>query len=121
MGDLGMIVKKEAAKVKDNTPGTRVWEYFTGEIPSLGLAVAEIDGFYPSKEKWACNTGVDEMYYVMHGSAQITFEGEKTALIEPGDAVLIKKGAKFRVEGRKLKIVVPTSPSWYPEQHKYVD
>ncbi len=121
MGDLGMIVKKEAAKMKVNTSGTRVWEYFTNELASLGLAVAEIDGFYPAEDKWATNTGVDEMYYVMDGSAHITFEGKAPALIEPGDAVLIKKSAKFRVEGKGLKIVVPTSPAWYAEQHKYVD
>ena len=121
MSDLGMIVKKEAAKMKVNTPGTRVWEYFTNELTSLGLAVAEIDGFYPSKEKWATNTDVDEMYYVMGGSGRITFEGKEPAKIEPGDAVLIPKSVKFRVEGNALKIVVPTSPAWYAEQHKYID
>ncbi len=116
-----MIVKKEAAKVKENAPGTRVWEYFTTELSSLGLAVAEINGVYPPKEKWVCNTSVDEMYYVIGGTGYITFEGKQPSHIEEGDAVLIAKNTKFRVEGKNLKIVVPTSPAWYPEQHIFID
>ena len=114
---VGGIVRSSSQVESKNIEGTIITEYFTDECPNLGLAVAQIDGEYP-KDKWACNQGVDEMYYVMQGNGNIIFEGQGTWELVPGTAVLIPKGTRFYVKG-SVKLVVPTSPAWTREQHKW--
>jgi|GEM_PF-3483576 len=114
-----VIHKAEAEKKTINQ--TTVEEYFTTQAPQLGLAVAEIDGFYPAADKWARNKSVEEMYFVVSGKGKVTLEGKGTFEIGTNDGVWMPKGVKYRVEGHKLRIVIPTGPTWTKEQHEWLD
>lgn len=117
MGDIGLVVSDGDAP-KKNVEGTVIKEFFTTQCPNLGLAVAQINRMYPPKHQWACNQEVDEMYYVLQGKGNITLEGHGKFELNAGTAVFIPKGTRYRVQGT-LKMVVPTSPAWYMDQHKW--
>lgn len=112
---------EEETGVKQPLEGTVVREYFTIETPRLGLAVAEINGFYPPEGKWAVNSGVEEMYFVVAGEGVISYESIGVMRLKEKDGVHIPHGQKYSIEGRNLKLVIATAPSWYPEQHEWVD
>jgi mannose-6-phosphate isomerase-like protein (cupin superfamily) len=113
-----VIRSQEATAVK--LPDTTIKEYFS--VQSLGLAVATIDNTYPPAEKgkWATNDEVVEMLYVIDGEARIVFQDGEAADLESSDAVHLPRGVKYRIENaRRLRVVIPTSPAWTPEQHKF--
>ena len=83
------LIKKDEANKKVPFVGIEINEYFTEQIPYLGLATARINGSYPpsSEAYWSINKRVDEMWYVLDGHANVIFEDGKDFKLEPGSVV----------------------------------
>jgi hypothetical protein len=117
------LVRKDEAN-SDEISGIVVNEYFSGDVPSLGLAVASIEDSYPPRGKgyWAMNALVEEMYYVLEGTGTAVFgDGTKYRLVEDA-AVYFPCGMKYRIEDAKgLRVVVTTGPAWTRDQHTWSD
>lgn len=113
------VVRKSEGQRKE-VGDTVVTEYFGLEAPSLGLAAAEINEYYPAADKWALNRDVEEMYFVVSGKGNAEIEGVGSFAIGPTDALWIPKGKKYRVRGEHLHVVIPTGPAWTLEQHEWV-
>lgn len=115
------LVKKDEANEK-SFDGTVVKEYFLQTVPNLGLATATINGTYPPEKQgaWSVNEKIDEMYYVLEGTAKIIFQDGDILELEPESAAHIPLGLKYRVEeARGLRVVVSTGPAWSADQHKW--
>lgn len=117
-----LIRKKEAQEVA--VDDTVVQEYFSQTVPNLGLSTATMNGTYPPEHKgvWALNEHVDEMFYVLAGTAKIIFQDGETIELEPESAAHMPLGLKYRVEDAQgLRVVVATGPAWSPGQHKWTE
>lgn len=113
-----MRIKSNEVRSKVNSKSCSVNEY---DFPfkNLGIAIVKINGRYPDSGK-AMNTECDEIYYVISGSAVIhTAEGDFK--INKNDAFYFEKNKWYWVEGKHLEILLPTSPSWFPEQYRQID
>ncbi len=110
------IIKKDQTEKIQVSDTCLAIEYPLGDKDING-AVIEINGRYP-KEGRTVNLECKEMSYVMKGSGKVVIEGVETLLNE-GDLVLIEAKEKFYWEG-DLKMFMPCTPAWYPEQHKEV-
>ncbi len=80
-------------------------------------AVIELSGRYPDEGR-VVNLKCKELAYIIEGSGKLVVE-EKEVKLEEGDLVLIEPGEKYFWEGN-LKMFIPCTPAWYPEQHKEV-
>lgn len=113
-----MLIKKENASEKKNSDQCTIWEY-QFETNNLGLATGLIDGRYP-KKGFAINEKCDEMIYVLSNKGIISCDNENFDVKEE-DSVYVEKGKKFSIKGKSIFVAIITNPSWYPEQHKYVE
>ena len=84
----------------------------------INFCIVEINGRFP-KEKWAINEVCKEMAHILSGSGIINVEG-KIYNVKKDDVVLINVREKYYWEG-KMKLGIPCSPAWYPEQHKIIE
>lgn len=83
----------------------------------LNIAVITIDGRYPSKGHLV-NEVINEVVYVLRGQGGVGVD-DKFNKLKPGDAVYIKSGERYYLEG-KMQVYVPCAPAFFPEQHKEV-
>ncbi len=83
----------------------------------INIAVIELDGRYP-ETGCAMNEISKELAYVMEGSGKVTVDGKETQVSED-DLVMVYPGEKFFWEG-KMKLFMPCTPAWNPEQYKIV-
>ena len=111
------IVHKNEAEIHKNSGACTAIEYPLGDKDING-AVIKLNGRYPDKER-TVNLECKELAYIIKGSGILVIEGEEIKLNE-GDLVLIEMGEKFFWEGN-MKIFVPCTPAWHPEQHKEVE
>ena len=111
------IIHKDQAKIHRNSNACTAIEYPLGDKDING-AVIELNGRYPGKDR-AVNLKCKEMAYVIKGSGKLVVE-EKEIKLNEGDLVLIEAGEKYFWEGN-MKIFMPCTPAWYPEQHKEVE
>jgi mannose-6-phosphate isomerase-like protein (cupin superfamily) len=112
-----MIMKKKDRIRHKNSETCIAYEYPLGD-EDINIAYIEIGGRYP-ESGCAVNEKVKEMVFVVNGNGSITIEKEKHAM-EEGGVVLIHPKQKYFFNG-KLKLVMPCTPAWFPEQHKMVD
>jgi mannose-6-phosphate isomerase-like protein (cupin superfamily) len=110
-----MIIKKKDRIRHENSPECIAFEYPIGD-KDINMAFVEIRGRYPD-EGYVINESVKELVFVVEGEGKLTI-GEKEYGLAEGDAVLILPGEKYFFDGN-LKILVPCSPAWFPEQHKF--
>jgi mannose-6-phosphate isomerase-like protein (cupin superfamily) len=93
-----------------------VFEY--GGDDSLSGAVAVINGRYP-EAGWAMNERSKEMVYVISGTG--VFATQETSIqLHEADVVLIDTHEPYSFEGSELRLFMPTTPAWTPDQYKYV-
>jgi mannose-6-phosphate isomerase-like protein (cupin superfamily) len=93
-------------------------EYAFGD-KDLNIAIVTVHGRYPEKGH-LINEICKEIAYVLSGSGSIGVD-DKVTQLSSGDAVLLKPGEKFYWVGDQLKMIMPCSPAFYPEQHKEVE
>jgi mannose-6-phosphate isomerase-like protein (cupin superfamily) len=81
----------------------------------LDIARITIDGRYPAKGH-LINKVIKEIIYVLGGSGVVGV-GDKEYILRPGDAVFIKPKERYYLRGKSMRLLVPCSPAFYPEQH----
>lgn len=114
-----MLVKKDEANKVANSDRCTVWEYPTTDTKAFNVATAQIDGRFPD-ERRVVNLELEEIYYVLSGSAMIHSEKGDFEITE-GDVYKFDKGEKFYVVANDLRLVVTCAPAFDPEQHIIVD
>lgn len=112
---MRLVKKSEAQGVKNSSYCTAL-EYALGD-KDLNGAVIILDGRYPEKG-FALNLKCKEMAYIIEGKGVLGMPDREYKIAE-GDLLLIEPNEKYYWEG-KLKMFVPSTPAWYPEQHKQV-
>ena len=98
-------------------PTNKTYEYNIDDA-DINYCIAEIDGRFPV-EKWAINRKCKEMAHILSGSGILVVEGIEYP-IKQDDVVLIDINEKYYWQG-KLKLGIPCTPAWHPEQHEEVD
>lgn len=83
----------------------------------INATVIKLNGRYPDKG-WAVNEKCKELVYVIYGEGKLITETQTLELSEK-DVALIEAGEKYRWEGN-FELFMPSTPAWYPEQHKVV-
>ena len=112
---MKIIHKNQTEKFKNSDVCTAI-EYPLGDKDING-AIVELSGRYPDEGR-VVNLKCKELAYIIEGSGRVVVEGEE-AMLNKGDLILIEAGEKYFWEG-DLKMFVPCTPAWYPEQHKEV-
>jgi len=112
-----MLIKKSEREKKQISQGGFVYEYRDAN-ECLGIVVSELNGRVPDEGKMKNNV-VHEVYYVLSGSARV-FMGNDIFEINEGDVLHVAAGKEYYVEANNLKLVIPTSPAFYPEQWENV-
>ena len=100
-----------------NSP-TCYGEEYNFNDKDLNIALITVNGRYP-EAGFATNEVCKEISYVVSGSGSVHTEHESLEL-HPGDAIMLQPGEKFYWEGKNMRMIMPCSPSFYPEQHKVV-
>jgi len=95
----------------------RTYEYNI-EDKDINYCIVEVFGRFP-KEKLAINYKCKQMAHVLEGKGILWVEG-KIYTLKKDDVVLIDVGEKYYWEGN-MKLGIPCSPAWYPEQHDEVE
>lgn len=108
------IVRSDKAIMHKNSKDCTAYEYeFDGEEDING-AVIELTGRYPESGQ-ALNDVSKERAYIIEGNGALYQGGQKYELSK-GDMLLIQPGESYYFEGT-LKMLISSSPAWYPEQH----
>ena len=108
-----MLIKKSQAIKKQIAKEGFVYEY-KDYNKSLGVAVSELNGRIPDNGLMKNNV-CHEVYYVLSGSAKV-YVDDKSCIINEGDVLHINIGQEYYLEADNLKLVISTSPAFYPEQ-----
>ncbi len=110
------IIGEQAQKF-ENGPTCTVYEY--GGDEDLDGAVAEINGRYP-ESGWSMNTKVKEMAFVLSGEGKVvTKDGEKVLFKDT--MILLDANEQYYFEGNDLRIFMPTTPAWTPDQYRIIE
>jgi len=107
-------VSYESVVKHANSPNCIVYEY-PMQNSEMNIGVAEITNRYPD-EGYAVNHKCSEMGYILKGSGKLVTETNEVNL-SAGDVVYIPHGERYYWEG-SITVVLPATPSWYPEQHQ---
>ncbi len=114
---MSRIYSQEDTNFNDQD-SVQVWSY---DLPtwSMGLAVAKFNGRHPRSGS-SSNIGCEIVYYVISGSGTIYSENGRFE-IGPGDVYHFMRGERYYVVGDNLQVVIPSSPTWQPRDHKEYD
>lgn len=113
---MKIITKNQAKEFKNSDVCTAI-EYSL-EDEDINGAIIELSGRYPDKGR-TVNEKCKELAYIIEGSGKVVVEKREYSL-QAEDVLLIEAGEKFFWEGN-MRIFMPCTPAWYPEQHKEVD
>jgi mannose-6-phosphate isomerase-like protein (cupin superfamily) len=108
------IITKSQTTSFSNSPTCSGEEFAFGD-KDLNIAVVTVNGRYPARGH-LLNKVCKEIAYVLSGHGKVGVDDQVHEL-KPGDAVLIVPGERFYWEGSDLRMVMPCSPAFYPEQH----
>lgn len=111
------IVHQNQVKEHKNSDACIATEYPMGD-KDINVAFVEVLGRYPETGR-VTNEVCKEMAYIVEGKGKIVVEGEEIELNEK-DLILLEPGERYYWEGN-MKMLVPCTPAWYPEQHKEVE
>lgn len=85
------------------------------EDKDINYCIVDINGRFPTGEKYALNKNCKEMAHILSGSG-ILVVNNKEYKLEKDDVVLIDKLDKYYWEGN-MRLGLPCSPAWKPDQH----
>lgn len=111
------IARKEDSNRLENSEDCVAIEYPL-EDEDINGSIIELEGRYPDEGR-TVNKECKEMVLVLEGSGKLEVEDESIKLKED-DLVLIEPSERFFWEG-SMKMFMPCTPAWYPEQHKHVE
>ena len=107
------IIHRHQTKKFQNSDSCTAIEYPLGDKDING-AVIELNGRYPENGR-VVNSKCKELAFIIEGQGKLVIEGQEAELGQ-GDLVLIEPGEKYFWQGN-LKMFIPCTPAWYPEQH----
>lgn len=108
-------IKAQDGSKRKNSDACTVTEFeFEGE-KNINSAVVELNGRYP-ESGFALNTVCEEIVYVIEGHGQLV-NPQARIVMSTGDMLRIKPNENYYFDGN-LKLLIATSPAWYPEQYK---
>ena len=107
--------KSDARKVAEHDVST-FYEYPI-DFKRMSVGVSEINGVYPSTG-YDYDEKVEAIWYVLSGHGKVTTANNSYSL-EAGNMLKIPPNTRFKIAGTKLKLLVVSSPPWWPEQHKH--
>jgi mannose-6-phosphate isomerase-like protein (cupin superfamily) len=110
-----LVISKSERVPFTNSPTCSGLEYQFGD-KNLNIAIVTVDGRYP-ETGLLTNDVCTEIAYVLDGTGVVTV-GNEARKLAADDAVLIQPGEKFAWQGTKLRMLMPCSPAFYPEQHR---
>lgn len=111
------LIQKQDAREIANSKTCVAYEYPLGDKDING-AVIVLSGRYPEKGR-TVNQKCKELAYVIEGSGMVVIEN-KQLHVQMGDLVFIEANERYYWEGN-MKLFIPCTPAWYPEQHKEVE
>lgn len=88
------------------------------EDKDINYCIADINGRSPQKG-FVVNHKCKEMIHVLSGGG-ILFINGKTFHLKQDDVVLIQPEEKYYFEG-KMRLGIPCTPAWFPEQHEEIE
>ena len=112
------IVKFEQAQQFSNSDKCLVYEYDLND-KDINCATAIINGRYPDTG-YCYNEECKELIYVVKGKGTINIKDGETIKFKEKDVILMGKGEAYYWAG-DCTIIMPCTPAWYPEQHKFID
>ncbi len=111
------LVRRAEARQFRNGEHCVAHEYPLSDADING-AVVELTGRYPT-QGYVVNDVCKELALVLEGGGRLHTSDDRTVELESGDLVLLLPGEEYCFEGR-MTLFVPSSPAWYPEQHRTV-
>jgi mannose-6-phosphate isomerase-like protein (cupin superfamily) len=108
------IITSSKATIHKNSEDCTAYEYEFQDEKDINSAVIELAGRYPESGK-ALNDVCKELVYVVKGSGTLN-QGDEKHELSKGDMVLIQPGEPYYFEGT-LRMLISSSPAWYPAQH----
>ncbi len=84
----------------------------------INYCIVEINGRFPA-HGFAVNKVCKEMAHILEGDGILWVDG-KVYELKKDDVVLVMPNEKYYWNG-KMKLGIPCSPAWYPEQHIEVE
>jgi mannose-6-phosphate isomerase-like protein (cupin superfamily) len=112
------VVTSTEAMRHQNSATCTAYEYEFKDEKSINGAVIELTGRYPDSGQ-VLNDVCKELAYIVDGSGVLTQAGQ-TYSLNQGDMALIQPGEPYYFDGT-LKMLISSSPAWYPEQHHNVE
>lgn len=112
------LVKFADAQQFSNSDKCLVCEYELND-KDINCATAVISGRYPDTG-YCYNEKCKELIYVIKGKGNIYIKNGDVIEFKEKDVILIDKGEIYYWDGN-CTIVMPCTPAWYQEQHKFID
>lgn len=109
-------VSRSETKIYHISNNAISYEYPTNN-KDINIAFVEINGRYPD-EGYCLNEICTESCYVIDGSGKLYVDNMEYEL-EKDTVVIINPGELYYYVG-DLRLCVPSTPAWTPEQHKKV-
>ena len=109
-----MIYKKFKQAELFTGKTNKTYEYNI-EDDDINYCIVDINGRFPTGNKYALNKECKEMAHILSGSGILVVDNVKYEL-EKDDVVLIDKLEKYYWEGN-IKLGLPCTPAWTPQQH----
>ncbi len=109
-----MIYKKFKQTEVFTGKTNKTYEYNI-EDNDINYCIVDINGRFPTGQKYALNKECKEMAHILSGSGILVVNNIKYEL-EKEDVVLIGKAEKYYWEDN-MKLSLPCAPAWNPNQH----
>jgi mannose-6-phosphate isomerase-like protein (cupin superfamily) len=93
---------------------------FSFSDKGMDIAIVTVNGKYPEKG-YVLNEISREIAYILKGGGKLVMGDGAIKDVQPGDALIILPGEKYRWEGDNLEMLMPCSPAFDPAQHKQVE
>ncbi|GAA2855825.1 hypothetical protein GCM10010517_14060 [Streptosporangium fragile] len=86
-------------------------------LESTSHLIVEINGQLPS---WLRQNECDFVYYVLRGRGRFLIE-DREEVCSRGDLVRVPKGSKFTYKGRRLRMLLTSTPPWWETQEQVLE
>jgi mannose-6-phosphate isomerase-like protein (cupin superfamily) len=112
-----MLIKGKEAVREINKENHQVWDYPISR--ETGISVQNIKGRVP-KVGWAKNKVCNEICFILSGTGTFFIEGKKFCAGKD-DVIIIKPGEKSYIKAKNMRMLVITTPDWYPDQCDFLE
>ena len=112
------FISKNDSLERKNSDVCSATEYEFTNNSDINCAVIRLSGRYP-ENGFAVNSVCKELIYVIEGEGTLVTD-QASVTLGQDDMITIHVGDKYSLQGN-LKLLISSSPAWYPEQYSTVD